>query len=169
MSAEDHNGERSPAVNTTKVDHSLDDLAKGLANGDVSRRKALRLIGGALLGGVWASIPGVALAQQGENSACAQFCIQAFPPGPERGQCIRQGAQGEGPCHRFGCCVCSESTNPDLPGQSGCSPNVTSQEQCCDVCRSAPPAYRQCSFVSGPTPFTCESAPGPVGLECRPT
>jgi len=44
-------------------EHSFDELARGLANGTVSRRRALRLLGGALLGGVLASIPGVALAQ----------------------------------------------------------------------------------------------------------
>jgi hypothetical protein len=38
--------------------HSFDELAKGLANGSVSRGQALRLIGGTLLGGVLASIPG---------------------------------------------------------------------------------------------------------------
>ena len=44
------------------VEHSFDELAKGLADGGVSRRRALQLIGQALLGGVLASIPGVAWA-----------------------------------------------------------------------------------------------------------
>src|SRR5215217_3343514 len=44
--------------------HSFDELAKGLATGTVSRRQVLRLFGGALLGGLMASIPGVALAQK---------------------------------------------------------------------------------------------------------
>jgi hypothetical protein len=44
--------------------HSFDELAKGLANGSVSRGHPLRLIGSTLLGGVLASIPGgPALAQ----------------------------------------------------------------------------------------------------------
>src|SRR5215217_7745025 len=43
-------------------EHSFDELARALANGSVSRRQALRLMGGALLGGVLACIPGVALA-----------------------------------------------------------------------------------------------------------
>jgi hypothetical protein len=42
--------------------HSFDELAKGLASGSVSRRQALRLMGGALLGGMLASIPGLAQA-----------------------------------------------------------------------------------------------------------
>jgi hypothetical protein len=48
---------------------SFDELAKGLASGTVSRGKALRLMGAALIGGTLASIPGVALAAkpQGEK------------------------------------------------------------------------------------------------------
>src|SRR5215211_7099050 len=46
-------------------DHSFDELAKGLAKGSLSRGQALRWMGAAVLGGVLASIPGVALAQQG--------------------------------------------------------------------------------------------------------
>ncbi len=42
--------------------NSFDELAKGLASGEVSRRKALRLMGAAFLGGTLFSIPGVAWA-----------------------------------------------------------------------------------------------------------
>ena len=41
---------------------SFDELAKGLASGNISRGKALRLLGAALLGGTLASIPGLAQA-----------------------------------------------------------------------------------------------------------
>jgi hypothetical protein len=44
------------------IDTSFDELAKGLASGRVSRGKALRLVGGALLGAALASVPGVAWA-----------------------------------------------------------------------------------------------------------
>jgi hypothetical protein len=81
------------------VETSFDEVAKGLASGTISRRHALRWMGGALVGGVLASIPGVALAQPGGNSACAHFCTQSFPPGSQRGQCTSQGAQGTGPCY----------------------------------------------------------------------
>ena len=44
-------------------ERSFDELARGLANGSISRAKALRLMGAALVGGALASIPRVALAQ----------------------------------------------------------------------------------------------------------
>jgi hypothetical protein len=145
------------------VGESFDDLARSIAGGTMPRRRALRLFGGALFGGLVASIPGVALAQQGGNNACVRFCTQEFPPGPERARCIRQGARGEGPCHRFGCCLCSDPTFPEF-GALACSPNVTSQQQCCEEsCAAHPSAFRQCDFVSGPRPFTCA---GPPGSEC---
>lgn len=65
MAAENHNGGRSPSVDPTKVDQSLDDLAKGLAGGTISRREAVRLVGATLLGGALASVLGFAWAQQG--------------------------------------------------------------------------------------------------------
>ena len=41
-------------------ERSFDELARGLANGSISRGKALRLMGAALVGGVLASMPGTA-------------------------------------------------------------------------------------------------------------
>jgi len=56
-----------------KMENTFDQLAKGLSSGEVSRGKALRLMGAALVGGVLASIPRVAAAQQVcTHSACCQ-------------------------------------------------------------------------------------------------
>src|SRR5215204_3418353 len=41
-------------------EHSLDTLAKGLANDTISRRDALKLVGAAIVGGLLSAIPGVA-------------------------------------------------------------------------------------------------------------
>jgi hypothetical protein len=80
-------------------EHSFDELARGLASGTLSRRKALRLMGAALVGSALASIPGVALAaDEGGNRECVRFCKENFPLGPERSECISAGARGEGPC-----------------------------------------------------------------------
>jgi hypothetical protein len=83
---------------------SFDDLAKGLASGTVSRLKALRLMGGALVAAALAAVPGGAAAwaqasYPAGNSACARFCKEIFPSGREAAQCTRQGAQGGGPCY----------------------------------------------------------------------
>ncbi len=76
---------------------SFDELARELANGTVSRRKVLRILSGALVGGMLTSVPGAAWAARGGNSACAKFCRENFSPGRERGECISAGARGEGP------------------------------------------------------------------------
>ncbi len=52
----------------TNREGSFDELAKGLAAGTVSRGKALRLMGAALVGGVLASLPGNA-AHQGSGAS----------------------------------------------------------------------------------------------------
>jgi hypothetical protein len=59
VAAGDHSDQRSENT-PTPVDRSIDKLAKGLASGAVSRRKALRMLGAALVGGALASSPGVA-------------------------------------------------------------------------------------------------------------
>jgi hypothetical protein len=53
---------------TQTTESSLDELAKGLATGTLSRGKAIRWMGGALLGAALASFPGVAWA----NDRCSQ-------------------------------------------------------------------------------------------------
>ncbi len=56
--------------------HALDALAKGMASGAISRRKALKALGAALLGGLAASIPGVAFASPcgAGTTRCGQHC-----------------------------------------------------------------------------------------------
>ncbi len=62
--------------NTTREQHSLDELAKGLANGSVTRGRALKLMGAALLGVVSLGLfGGVAQAQP---LTCEERCEQAF-------------------------------------------------------------------------------------------
>ena len=51
-------------------DRNFDSLAKGLAEERVSRGKALKLVGAAILGGLLASIPGVALADPQTCATC---------------------------------------------------------------------------------------------------
>ena len=64
---------------------SFDELAKGLATGTLSRGKAIRLVGGALLGAALASFPGVAWADdcrrlgrgcRRDSQCCSKNCVR---------------------------------------------------------------------------------------------
>ncbi len=43
----------------TRGERAFDDLTRALANGRISRGRALRVFGAALVGGVLASVPGI--------------------------------------------------------------------------------------------------------------
>ena len=62
MPAEERNAQASRPEGGEAREHSLGVLARGLADGTVSRKQALKCGGSVLLGGVLASIPEVALA-----------------------------------------------------------------------------------------------------------
>jgi Dictyostelium (slime mold) repeat len=51
-------------VSLQTTNHSFDELARGLASGSISRGRALRLMGAALVGGVLGSLGGVAAADE---------------------------------------------------------------------------------------------------------
>jgi hypothetical protein len=70
---------------TETREHSLDELAKGLATGTLSRGKAIRWMGGALLGAALASVPGVAWANdcrrlgracRRDSQCCSRNCVR---------------------------------------------------------------------------------------------
>jgi hypothetical protein len=159
------------------VETSLDELAKGLASGRVSRSKALRLMGGALVGAALASVPGVAWAAPGGNSACARFCTQNFPSGPERGECTSQGAQGGGQCYECtpGIGPGPNFVVPECPGGAEFNTEACQCEAPCPPC--TPPMVPnpdncQCE-CSPPGPSQCNNvvcAPGQVciNLQCVP-
>jgi hypothetical protein len=69
-------------------ERSFDELASGLASGDVSRGKALKLMGAALVGGLLASIPGMAGAAP-KCPGCPVGCRCARP----RSWPVRTGAE----------------------------------------------------------------------------
>jgi hypothetical protein len=132
---------------------SLDELAKGLASGTISRRKALRLMGSALLGGALASIPGVAWAAKDNISACVQSCRQTFPPGGARGECVRRCREGSacpGTCDEgFPQC----NNNPECvayqTAEGGCVCFDVRQDQECGL-------FQQCTTsLDCPTGQTC--------------
>jgi hypothetical protein len=67
----------------------FDDLARGLADGSLTRGRALRLLGAALVGGALASLPGVALADDDDCRGFGRRCRrdrQCFSK-----NCVRRG------------------------------------------------------------------------------
>jgi len=139
----------------------LDELAKGLAGGTVSRRKALRLLGAALVGGALASIPGAAWSKQqlvkgkkpkgecveGTTLCGGVCCVTEFCCGGENGVCC--GApnttcvNGECVCQP-GLAACEGSCCPEGRvcgdraggGKACCSPEELCGSVCCfsDCC-----------------------------------
>jgi hypothetical protein len=83
---EDHNGGRSPSDSPTKVDHSFDDLARAVAEGSLSRRRALKLFAGTALA---ALIPSRALADDDDD--CVRICHVPFDR--EKEECDFANAQ----------------------------------------------------------------------------
>src|SRR5918995_503304 len=72
-------------VSQQTTNRSFDELAKGLATGTLSRGKAIRWMGGALLGAALASVPGVAWADdcrrlgrecRRDSQCCSRNCIR---------------------------------------------------------------------------------------------
>jgi hypothetical protein len=67
-------------------DGFFDDLARGLGDGSITRGKALRLMGAALVGGALASLPGAALADDDcrsfgrrcrrDSQCCSKNCVR---------------------------------------------------------------------------------------------
>jgi hypothetical protein len=92
------------------VERSFDELAIGLSSGSLSRGKALRLMGAALVGGALASIPGIAWAKPkkpegtkcNHNHQCAsEQCLD--------GRCVLGGSTCDGEICGALCCTADES------------------------------------------------------------
>src|SRR5215212_11630558 len=113
---------------TQTTERSLDELAKGLASGTLSRGKAIRWMGGALLGAALASFPGVAWAHDcrrlgRECRRDSQCCSR---------NCVRRGADKV--------CGCPE-------GQTRCKDrcvNLQTNERHCGRCFNRCPEGQEC-------------------------
>jgi hypothetical protein len=96
------------------VEYSFDDLARGLASGTISRRKALKWMGGAFLGGVLVSIPGLAWAK------------------PKPGKCTHDKQCPGGHCQDGVCgCVCDPPDGVCPDGTFKCSGSGLMRTVCC--------------------------------------
>jgi hypothetical protein len=123
MASEDRNTEditQAGCTDCTPRERSFDELTRGLADGSLSRRKALRLFGGALVGSVLASIPGVALAAPPPGT-----CLQEGKVCKTNTQCCSQNCET-----RKGKRVCGPAVQCTGEGQGNCPQPA---DQCLEV------------------------------------
>jgi hypothetical protein len=158
---------------------SLDELAKGLASGTLSRGKAIRWMGGALLGAALASVPGVALADDDcrrlggecrrDSQCCSRNCIRrgddkvcACPEGQSRcgDRCVNLKTN-EGHCGS-----CSERCATNQTCCNGNCVNLQKNENHCGECFNRCAEGEQCvdEACSGGEPICTPSCP--EGQEC---
>ena len=157
------------------TNQSLDELAKGLATGTLSRGKAIRWMGGALLGAALASFPGVAWANdckrlgrecRRDSQCCSKNCIRrgddkvcACPEGKTRckDRCVnlKTNERHCGEC--FNRCDEGEEC---VRGECGGSPPICPPEEanCCT-----------CVYTSttDPNRFVSTCHPGVPGVDCE--
>lgn len=136
-------------------ERSFDALARELASGSLSRRKALRLMGAALVGSALASVPGVASAQnqcpEGQTR-CRQRCVNLQRSERHCGACGNRCRSNQTCCE--GRCV-----------------NLQRSERHCGRCRNRCAEGQACvDGVCGGEP-TCPTgcSPCPTATSCCPT
>ena len=129
----------------TARQYSFDELTKGLASGTLSRRRALKLMGGALLGGLLVSMPGRVSAQPEPPVVTC-----TIPPNPENpcfidtcsGQrgcfCVRTTEGGTVCAHVDRGHLCPDPTNPQTPLICNASADCPSGMVCADVTTPLP-------------------------------
>jgi len=119
--------------------HPLDDLAKGVARGTISRRRALKLISSAVGGATLALIPGIASASPPSHSNAGGRFGSSAPPEHAQDH-TGFGAGGRfgkgGPPPGSGTCPAKECDS-DADCGSGCACSCFLQEQGVFVCCSA--------------------------------
>jgi hypothetical protein len=173
MPTEDQNSERSHqgVPQGGGIELSLDELAKGLASGTLSRGKALRWMGGALLGAALASVPGVAWANdcrrlgrqcRRDSQCCSNNCISqgdvkvcACPEG--KTACNERCVNLERNDNHCGECFnrCDEDVEC-VEGVCGGSSLCPPREEC-DALSACGPDGSCCCYLSTEGPVLCSS------------
>ena len=146
------------------TESSFDELASGLASGTLSRGKALKLMGAALLGGTLASL-GI-----GEAGADPLGCKRNGKNCKRNTQCC-SGNCVDGVCGScpMGTTLCGTVCCPgDLTGECTCATLVDGSQACadsaavparsCDDCGTTFPEYTLC-LASEPQPFCLRPCP----------
>jgi Stigma-specific protein, Stig1 len=163
-------------MNEEPRERSFDELAKGLASGEVSRGKALRLMGAALVGGALVAIPGVAFARtprtpptgkggcpQG-RTLCRGKCYDLQTSSENCGQCGNVCSAGQvcqgGTCLGARGALCS--SNSQCASGLYCSTGGT-----CEPCGPTTCATGCCDANGVCQPGTSNTACGGGGFPCR--
>src|SRR5215217_1077485 len=176
MAAEEHNGGRSPSENPTKVDRSLDELARDLATSNVSRGRVLKIMGGALLGSVLAAVPGVAWADDDRCSEgqtrCEDRCVNLQKNEHHCGSCSNRCPEGSecvgGECQcPSGTTLCGGNCVPNCPWGETLNPTTCECEGGLPTCPE-PPCCCTCVYrdVTGTQVSTCHAGVANDDLAC---
>jgi Stigma-specific protein, Stig1 len=116
-------------VSQETANRTFDELARALASGSISRGKALRLMGGLLVGGALASVPGVAWAGDDRcpegQTRCGDRCVNLKTNERHCGSCRNRCRSTQTCCN--GNCV-----------------NLQRSERHCGSCGNRCPAGSEC-------------------------
>ena len=165
------------------TNRSFDELAKGLATGTLSRGKARRWMGGALLGAALASVPGVAWANdcrrlgrecRRDSQCCSKNCVRrgdekvcACPEGKSRcgDRCVNRERNEN---------HCGECFHRCEPGQEcvggvcegSCPPGETVCTGCACETVACTPGTEGCTNIGTSTGGFCLANADGVGTTC---
>ena len=157
-----------------QTESSLDELAKGLATGTLSRRKALRMMGAAMVGGALASIPGVAWAAKPGGCASGVTCkgkccaVGATCAKGARGGCACPAGQAacSGACVSLttnqNCGSCANACSGGKTCQGGVCACPQGQTECGGVCRDLATDVANCGLCGS----ACGTGQSCVGGQC---
>jgi hypothetical protein len=130
-------------VSQQTSNHSFDELTRGLASGSISRGRALRLMGAALLGGTLGSLGGVAAA----DDECK----------PLNKKCRKDKQCCSGKCEDSKCAAACVSSDGSCSGDGECCTGLLCDNGKCATCRSN----------GGPCASHAECCSSPFGGGCR--
>jgi hypothetical protein len=177
-----------PHSGSSSIASSFDELAKGLATGTLSRGKALRWMGGALLGAALASFPGMAWANDDcrrlgrecrrDSQCCSRNCVRRGDDKvcacPE-GQTLCKKPRGEGRCvnlqtneRHCGSCFnrCAEGeqcvNGVCSGGEPICDPPCTQGRECVE----GAPGFTFCQPICPSCACSCFDLPDGSGGAC---
>ena len=169
---------------TQTTERSLDELAKGLATGTLSRGKAIRWMGGALLGAALASLPGMAWADdcrrlgrecRRDSQCCSRNCVRwgdhkvcGCPEGKTRCgvRCVNLD-RNERHCGSCGnrCDAGEQCVRGECQG--GCPPGETVCTGCaCETVACIPGTFGCNPSASDPSGGSCRANADGVGTTC---